>query len=259
MSRGIFEGIPLLWVLVGSALAFLAAAQAGYLVGRWIRARTGQGPGSDLSTTLGGLLGLLGLILGFTFAMAGGRFDRRRDLVVEEANAIGTAWLRTDLVPEPARGQARETLRAYVQSRLDAAAAGTRERVLAEVTRGEQLQARLWGTAVAASAAAPTPVAALYVASVNEVIDMHGRRVAASLRNPVPTVIFATLYAVGVLVLAAVGYSRGLNEDRSAIATTVLSVVLAVVLALILDLDRPGEGFMRINKDALEDVRAQMR
>jgi uncharacterized membrane protein len=88
---------------------------------------------------------------------------------------------------------------------------------------------------------------------------MHGRRLAASLRNPVPAVIFTTLYAVGILVLAAVGFSRGLGEDRSAIATTVLSVVLAVVLALILDLDRPGEGFLRINKDALEDVRASMR
>lgn len=259
MTRGLFEGIPLVWVLVGSVLAFLVAAEAGYRLGLRFRASDGKDPSSDLSTTLGGLLGLLGLLLGFTFAMAGDRFDNRRTLVVEEANAIGTAWLRTDLIAEPMRTEARTALRAYTQSRLDAASASTAAGKLAEIAHSEQLQVGLWGTAVAAAAAAPTPPVSLYVASVNEVIDMHGRRVAASMRNPIPPVIFGTLYAVALLVLAAMGYARGLSGDRRAIATAFLSIVLAVVLALILDLDRPGEGYLRVSQQALQDVRAQMR
>jgi hypothetical protein len=210
-----------------------------------------------MGTTLGGLLGLLGLLLAFTFGMAGARYDDRRNLVVEEANAIGTAWLRADLVPEPMRTQARAVLREYAQARLDAVAGGMAERDEA-IARSERLHVSLWSATVDAAAAVPTPPVALFVTAVNEVIDMHARRLAASTRNPIPPVIFGTLYGVALLVLAALGYSRGLVGDRSAVATILLSVVLAVVLALILDLDRPGEGFLRVSQQAMRDVRSSM-
>ncbi len=258
MIGGLFDGIPLWVVLAGTVLAFLAIAEAGYRLGARERARAGGTPLDDLGITLGGLLGLLGLLLAFTFGMAGERFDRRRAVVVEEANAIGTAWLRTDLVPEPARTAARDALREYTQERLDAAEVGTRTRMAEAIARSERIQTRLWETAAAAAALSPSAPVALYVSAVNEVIDMHGRRVAAGARNPIPPAIFGTLYAVTLLVLAAVGYSRGLVGDRSAVATVILSLVLAVVLALILDLDRPSEGYLRVGQHAMRDVRTMM-
>ncbi len=155
------------------------------------------------------------------------------------------------------RTQARAVLRDYAQARLDATAGGIAARNEA-IARSERLHVSLWTITVAAATAVPSPTVALFVAAVNEVIDMHARRLAASTRNPIPPIIFGTLYVVSLLVLAALGYSRGLAGDRSAFATLILSMVLAVVLALILDLDRPGEGFLRVSQQAMRDVRSSM-
>ncbi len=258
MTRGLFEGIPLVVVLLATAVALLIAAGAGYRLGARARTRN-RGSTADMGTIMGGLLGLLGLMLAFTFGMAGQRFDHRRELVVEEANAIGTAWLRTDLIPEPMRGRARETLRAYVHVRFEAASSGSVEAFLAGASAlSEQLQGVLWGIAAEAASASPTPTTALFVTAVNEVIDMHGRRFAAAVRSPIPPIIFGTLYAVSFLVLLALGFMRGLTGDGSALATSLLSVVLAVVLALILDLDRPFEGYLKVGQGAMRDLRTMM-
>jgi uncharacterized protein YqgC (DUF456 family) len=255
MVGGLFDGVPEWLVFAATIAVFLLSARVGVLLGARVRARTGSSEFTELGTTVGGLLGLMGLLLAFTFGMAGERFDRRKTLVIEEANAIGTAWLRTDLIPEPQRTQARDALREYTQARLDAAALSKPDEALA---RSERIHVVLWSTAAASAAAAPTPPVALFVAAVNEVIDMHARRVAAALRNPIPPAIFGTLYAVAVLVLGALGYSRGLTGDRSTVATVVLSLVLAVVILLILDLDRPYEGLLTVSQQAMQDVRSMM-
>jgi hypothetical protein len=251
MSQGLFGAFSIWAVFAGTIVAFLAATKAGHLLGVRGRARLGEVATPDLGATLGGLLGLLGLLLAFTFGMAGDRFDRRKTLVVEEANAIGTAWLRTDLIPEPQRAKARDVLRAYTQARLDVAQASSLDQAIA---RSEKLQVELWGAASAAAASSPTPPVALFVAAVNEVIDMHGRRVQAALRNPIPPTIFATLYAVAILVLVITGYTRGLTGDRSALVNLVLALVLAAVFVLILDLDRPYEGLLTVSQQAMRDL-----
>jgi hypothetical protein len=242
-------------VFVATIVAFLVATNVGHLLGVRRKRRLGEVETPDMGATLGGLLGLLGLLLAFTFGMAGERFDRRKALVVDEANAIGTAWLRTDLIPVPQRAQARDVLRDYTQARLDMTTTARRSE---GIVRSEKLQGELWSITAAAAAASPTPTVALFVTAVNEVIDMHGRRIAAAVRNPIPPVIFGTLYLVALLVLAMLGYSRGIAGDRSSLTTTILSVVLAVVLSLILDLDRPGEGYLRVSQQAMVDVRKSM-
>jgi hypothetical protein len=258
MDTGFLEGIPLGAVAAGCVVAFLIAAEAGYRLGSVAAGREGKGTVTELGTTTGGLLGLLGLLLAFTFGMAGARYEDRKTLVIEEANAIGTAWLRTDLVPEPMRTQARDALRAYTDARLQGVAGGDRVQVEAAIVRSEQLQGPLWNAAVAAAAAAPTPPSALLVSAVNEVIDMHGRRVARSIRNPIPQVILWTLLAVAILVLALLGFGRGVAGDRSPMSTTVLAVVLSVVFGLILDLDRPRSGYLTVSQQAMRDVRTMM-
>jgi hypothetical protein len=257
MSEAFLGQVPIWVVLAASIAVFVASTKAGHLLG--VRARAARSPDaemtSDLGATLGGLLGLLGLLLAFTFGMAGQRFDWRKTLVLEEANAIGTAWLRTDLIPEPQAEQARRVLRAYAEARLDVA---TTARRADGIARSERLQAELWAITAAAAKASPTPPAALFVAAVNEVIDMHGRRVQAALRNPIPPTIFATLFAVSILVLGATGYAHGLGGDRSALASLLLTLVLAVVIALILDLDRPYEGLLTVSQQAIRDVITSM-
>jgi hypothetical protein len=258
MTSGLAANVPLSIVVIAMVVAFTVAAQAGHLIGRRLRARGGAEGKEELGTSLGGLLGLLGLLLAFTFSMAGERFERRKNLVVEEANAIGTAWLRADLVPEPMRTRSRSELRDYTQLRLDAAAAKGMEERLQLLARSERIQATLWTAAVEAAAASPTPPTALFVAAVNELIDAHGRRVFSAVRNPIPPAILDTVLGVALLVLAAMGFSRGLDGSRSAAPTIALSLVVTVVLALILDLDRPSEGYLRVSQQAMQDVRAMM-
>ncbi len=255
MSNGIFGAVPIGAVFAATIVAFMLATMVGHIVGVRTRARLGDVATSDLGTTLGGLLGLLGLLLAFTFGMAGDRFDRRKTLVVEEANAVGTAWLRTDFIPEPQRTQARDLLRDYTRARLEIT---EKEKLAGAVARSEKIQVELWKVTAAAAAASPTPTVALYASAVNEVIDMHGRRIAAALRNPIPPTIFATLYAVALLVLAVTGYARGAAGDKSALATLVLTLVLAAVFALILDLDRPYEGLLTVSQQAMRDVLTSM-
>ena len=255
MIEGIFGGFPIWAVFVGTVVVLGAAAKVGHLLGARKRARLGEAEPPDLGATLGGLLGLLALLLAFTFGMAGERFDWRKALVVEEANAIGTAWLRADLLPEPQAAQARRVLRAYAQVRLDVATAPRRAEAIG---RSEKLQAELWGIARAAAAAAPTPTVALFVVAVNEVIDIHGKRVQAALRNPIPPTIFATLFAVAILVLAATGYAAGHTRGGSAVASLLLALVLAVVTTLILDLDRPYDGLLTVSQQAMVDVLQSM-
>ena len=256
MSQGLLGGYPIWAVFVGTIVAFVIAMNVGYLAGLRVRGRLGEVATPDMGATMGGLLGLLGLLLAFTFGMAGQRFDWRKTLVVEEANAIGTAWLRIDLIPEPQATQARIVLRDYTQARLDIATTAKRSE---GIVRSEKLQGDLWRIAAAAAAASPTPTVALFVSAVNEVIDMHGRRVQAALRNPIPPTIFATLYAVAILVLCATGYARGLSGDPSSVASLVLALVLAAVFVLILDLDRPYEGLLTISQQAIRDVLAMMQ
>jgi hypothetical protein len=255
MVGGLFDGIPEWLVFVGTIAVFLLAAEGGYRLGARVRAGMGSSEVAEMGTTVGGLLGMLGLLLAFTFGMAGERFDKRKTLVLEEANAIGTTWLRTDLIQEPQRTQARDALREYTQARLDAVDASKRGEAIA---RSERIQITLWSAASSAAAAAPTPPVALFVAAVNEVIDMHARRVTAAVRNPIPPVIFATLYAVAILVLGALGYAGGLAGDRSTVATVTLTLVLSVVIILILDLDRPYEGLLTVSQQAMQDVRGMM-
>ena len=256
MSQGLFGGFPIWVVFVVTVVAFVIATNVGYIAGARVRGRLGEVATPDMGATMGGLLGLLGLLLAFTFGMAGQRFDWRKTLVVEEANAIGTAWLRIDLIPEPQATQARIVLRDYTQARLDIATTAKRSE---GIVRSEKLQGDLWRITAAAAASSPTPTVALFASAVNEVIDMHGRRVQAALRNPIPPTIFATLYAVAILVLLVTGYSRGRTGDRSSMATLVLALVLAAVFVLIMDLDRPYEGLLTISQQAIRDVLAAMQ
>lgn len=258
MTPGFLAGVPLWAILFGSMLAFLLGGEAGFRIGVRRRSAASESTVSDMGIALGGLLGLLGLLLAFTFGMAGARFDDRKSLVIEEANAIGTAWLRTDLIPEPMRSQARTALREYTQRRLEVARSGRPEDVKKGIARSEELQGSLWNAAVSAAAVAPTPATSLFVSSVNEVIDMHGRRIARAVRNPIPPIILVTLYGVSLLVVVAMGYSRGISGDKNPTATALIAIILALVLNLILDLDRPRGGYLQVSQEAMQDVRAMM-
>jgi hypothetical protein len=199
-------------------------------------------------------LGLLAFLLAFTFGMAASRFDTRRGLVLDEANAIGTTYLRAALLPEPHRTEIRTLLREYVDLRLEAVQPGM---AVSARERSEELQGRLWAQAVSV-AEKPTPITGLFIQSLNEVIDLHAKRVTLGLRNRIPLTIWVALYSTAILAMAGVGYYAGLASTTRSLATLALVVTFSGILCLIADLDRPQEGLLEVSQQAMVDLRKSL-
>ena len=242
-------GLPTL--LAAVLIAIFAAGEIGRLMGR--RA-VGRG-GGDVSTLEGATLGLLALMIGFTFSMALSRFEARRDAVVNEANAIGTTALRARLLPAPNRSEALNLLKEYAQVRLEAAeSAPNTSKLETAISRSNQIQEELWQNAAAVTAkdAAVVPTG-IFIQSLNEMIDNHAKRLSA-VQNRVPNIVFLSLYAVAVAAFAFVGYANGLQERRVRLPTYLMGAIVASVILLVQDLDRPAAGFISVSQQPMLDL-----
>lgn len=238
-------------VLVG----ILLAAELGYRLGRYRRSRTEEEKEAPVGAMVGATVGLLAFMLAIAFNVAATRFDARRALVLQEANSVGTTYLRAAMLPE--RGaEIRALLRDYVDVRL-AAARG--EVAFDEArTRSEDLQTRLWAHATSVATAHPNSVVAgLFVHTLNELIDIHSMRIAA-LRGRIPFPIWLTLATLSLAAFAMMGYSAGLAKTSRSPAALAMSICFAMVVVLVIDLDRPYEGLLRTSQQALIEARQSM-
>jgi hypothetical protein len=201
-------------------------------------------------------LGLLAFILAFTFGLAASRFDAKRQLVVDEANAIGTTYLRADMLPAH-RDDIRALLRAYVDVRIEAI---TPDRLAAGIRHSEALQNQLWAQTVPIARSNPDSViVGLFVQSLNDVIDLHTKRLTAAVRNRIPLAIWVALYGISVLSFAAMGYHSGLIGTSRSLVIIAVAFTFSVVIVLIADLDRSQQGFLKVSPQALIDVRQSMQ
>jgi hypothetical protein len=204
------------------------------------------------------LLGLIGLVLAFGLTMAVGRYDNRRAVVVQEANDIGTTYLRAQLLAEPSRTTSLELLRRYTDVAVDLADhVPDSDRFDQDLRRMDQLQRQLWSSAGDAVRADPTGTAPrLYVESLNAMIDSHTDRV-TSLRNRVPSTVVllqvvGSAVAIGVLALYLALLGRGLATSLVAAAVVIL------ILFISFDLDRPHRGLITVPDAPLVDARESM-
>jgi hypothetical protein len=204
---------------------------------------------------VGATLGLLAFILAFTFGLAAARFDTRRQVLLNEANAIGTTYLRAGMLPDRAQ-QIRGLLRDYVGTRLEAVQSG---KVAEGVRRSEEIQQQVWLEAETVGQKNPNSIViGLFVQSLNQMIDLHAERLQAGLRSRIPGAIWLGLFAVAALSLSTMGYHAGLSGTRRSLAIVAVAVTFSVVIELIADLDRPQEGVLRISQQALLDVQRSM-
>lgn len=203
----------------------------------------------------GALLTLFGLLMGFTFSMAVSRYDTRKLLAVQEANAIGTTWMRTAVLSEPVRTQEQNLLREYIQQRL---LFHSEFRAQEEVRYNEEaagaLRGRLWAVASDYASDHRDPVTGLYLQSLNTAIDMAGERVAAD-DNRIPAEAWWMLLFVGFVANAVMGTKIGPGRI---VLQSILPVVLAATLAMTLDLDSPRFGFIRVGQTQMERVANDM-
>ncbi|MDP2305770.1 MAG: hypothetical protein Q8P18_07055 [Pseudomonadota bacterium] len=253
---GYLEGVAPRWIAGGLLVLLLVAAEVAARLGRRRTPPASPELRRLIDTVQAAVLALLGLLLAFTFSMAAERYETRRVLVLREANAIGTAWLRAGGLPDPTAGEERARLRAYVDVRLAFYAAGEdQERLDAALWSAEDLQAALWSTAMEEARRAPQAIPlGLLLASLNEVIDLHEERVTA-MQAHVPGEILIMLMFVALIGIGSVGYSYGLAGHRHHAASAVLGLLVAGIVHVILGLDEPRAGLIAVSQQSMMDLR----
>jgi len=205
------------------------------------------------------VLTLLGLLLGFTFAMAVSRHDARRQLVVQEANAISTTALRARLLPEPQAANAGRLLREYVALRIEAhRETQFSQRFTALRKSSADLHERLWNEAVAAAAKQPTPITASFIASLNETIDLEATRIAAK-RNHVPGAVWLLLLCVAGCGMWLTGWEAGMARGHPFLARFVLPLLIALAIALIADIDSPRGALITLDERPLLELHDSLK
>jgi len=212
------------------------------------RGTSSDGAGPGFVALAGALFALLGLLVAFSFAGAAGRFEAKRHLIVEEANAIGTAYLRIDLLPAGSQPALRESFRRYLDARLAVYAKLPDMRAATvEISRGEALQLEIWAQAVAACREISEPATVtLVIASLNAMIDIASSRTAA-LEIHMPGIIFALLAAVSLACSFLAGFDAAGRKRRSWAHALGFAAVLATTFYMILDLEYPRVGLIRFS------------
>ena len=246
---------PLTLIFMVSLVLILGASELGH----WLGLRAGDRGGGNIATLEASMLGLLALMIGFTFAMALARFESRREAVLNEANTIGTTALRARLLPPPHSTESLTLLREYVKVRLDITPrVPSPLEMNAAISRSNAIQEALWQQvkAVVAKNNAMVPTG-LFIQSLNDMIDSQERRLAAG-RTRVPNIALLALYALAAIAIGFTGYAGALEAGNWRPAVYITGMLTGAVILLIQDLDRPSAGFVTVSQQPMVDVAASL-
>jgi hypothetical protein len=226
----------------------LGCMRLGWRAGQKRIQALGESSQAGLGAIDGAVFSLMGLLIAFTFTGAASRFDARRSLVTEHANAIGTAWLRLDLLPEAEREQAREGFRNYMDTQMEIVRnAGDTQAVHTGLNRLSTIQQEIWTTLIqAARNDKSMPIAQAVLPPANEMFDLTTARLMAALQHP-PLAVFIML---GILVLLSgllAGFGMAKSERQSTIHLFSFAAIMMLSVYLILDMEYPRLGFVRID------------
>ena len=239
-------------ILVVSLVTFWIAAR----IGAFLRARQrdpDENTFDDFKLVLGATLTLLGLIVGFTFSMAVSRYDQRENLEEQEANAIGTEYTRADLLAANDAARLRTLLKAYLDQRVFYYATSDAKQLRQINAQTAKLQTEMWSTAGASGQ--PTPVTALVIAGMNDVLNSQGYT-QASWWNRIPIAAWTLLLTMGIFCNVLVGY---VAHGRSSFLLLILPISLSISLFLIADIDNPGHGAIRVYPRNLESLATSLQ
>ncbi len=232
--------------------------EVGFRVGRFVQSQTDNEVKVLTGSIQASILGLLALLLGFTFSMSMQRYDNRSMALIEESNAIGTAMLRVQLLPEEYKKEADKLFREYVDLRvtigqLDLTKIEERNIYNKRVAK---IQSDLWSLAISATNSDPRPVTTgAFVKSLNDVIDSQGKR-NALLQMHVPEVVLVLLFVVFVSSGGIMGYSAGLSGKRMVAPIILVSLLITLIVFIIIDLDRPKRGLIQVNQEVMIELQS---
>jgi hypothetical protein len=244
------------WVIYLLTILFIGGGmEAGAVLARRRRDRPTSDGDRFLSALAAPSIGLLALMIGFTFSMALSRFEARKAVLLSEANAIGTAALRGQMLQEPYRSAVAPLFLEYTKIRV-----GTRGQLLESsateqaTRRSLEIQEELWRAGMDAAAANPQVVpSGLFIQALNTLIDVHEERLTAA-RNQVPSVIFVALEGIAIVAFGFAGYGLQLANVGCRKAMWIMAMMMGSVIMLVLDLDRPQAGLIMVDQRPLLDL-----
>lgn len=250
------DAIPLPAFFVTAMLGLALAIEGGFRLGTWRRKQAIYEKDSPVGAVVAATLGLVGFILAMTFSFAVSRFEGRQEAFVGELNAIGTAYLRADFLPEPQRERTKQGLREYVDLRLQAVEQNS---ITQGITLSEEAHSKLWGILASLTSSDLNSISVtLYTQSLNELIDLHEQRIMAGLHQRIPRSLWLVLFIISLLGMGEIGYQTALAGSNRTPVSLGLVMAFALLLYLIADLDRPLEGSLRINQAAMRELREKL-
>ena len=259
MAGTIFETLSLGMVFFVSITLFLVLTEVGFRIGIWGKSRHDTLESGPTGVITGSILGLVSFLLAFSFGIAASNYSERRGVVLDEANIIGTAYLRADLLPDAAAQQVRALLYEYTSIRV----AVTEDDVTVSdyfftIKESERIHALLWEQVANVVKETPLPTYSLAVTAVNDLIDIHSVRVAVGVRHEIPGTNWAALYLVSGLALASTGYRFGASFGKRSELLPAMVIAFACVVSLIADLDNPRHGFLLNDQSPMRDLLSSM-
>jgi hypothetical protein len=253
----IFESELAVFVLI--IVLMLAFAELGFRLGLRLHATNDVARKGQIAAIQAAVLGLLALLLGFTFSMAVERYETRRSLVVQEADAINTTYLRASLLPDAHQAPVKDSLRRYVDVRLKYWPLVDDPAMRAEGMRLiKDIQTELWKHASEAAKEAPSDITATFIESLNETINTDAERISA-MRAGIPNGVWLLLVMVAACGCVTTSYGAGAEGVRSKLGSVFLPVLITVVIVLIFDISHARIGLIQVGQEALVDLQQSMQ
>lgn len=257
MSNEILYDLNSIAITTTLLVLIIVANEAGYRTGLFVQGRSTSDSKTLTGSVQASVLGMLALLLGFTFSMSMQRYDARHQALISETNAISTIILRVDLLPEQFRAPANELVQRYLDLRIQASdvdlTAHAERQAFYQKTK--RLQSELWNLAVAAVEEDPRGITTgAFMSSLIGVIDAQDKR-NALLQLHVPEVVLMLLFLVFISAGGFIGYSAGLAGNRITVPTILVSLLISLIVFIIIDLDRPRRGVIQVDASPLHDLK----
>ena len=242
------------------ALALIAGVVVAHEFGFWLgsQVRGADEPfDREVALVRASTAAVVAFLIGFAFSGAASRFTARVDVIVKEANALGTAYLRADTIAEPQRGELKAALREYTADRVQLLNGEQREQIEPLLAKVSGLHERMWRSAIKATQDNP-PLMAVVLPPINEVIDLHSTHLAMAKRH-LPLPVMAVLMGTAAIGVGLLGFGNGRARRRFSLLDSVYGLVLAVALWMTIDLDYPSIGTIGLNNRAFVEALAAMK
>jgi len=254
MNLALLESLPIAWFYIAVTILMLAFCEAGFRFGIYA-SKGGDKEATSFGPMVGGLLGMLGFVLAFTFSMANSQHDQRKQNVLEEANKISRAYLLADLLDEQHKTEIKRLLREYVDIRLQAANGGD---INTAIEKSIKIHNLLWATVSAAALENPRPNTSQNIQAINDLIEMHEKRLTGAVRNRIPASVWIALAAITAFSMLAMGTQVGHTGKRRLVAVIPLVLAFAVLVTLVVDLNRPQQGLITIDQQSIMQLKSRM-